>query len=230
MQNLSFKNPSKVLKNPSKKKKEFSCSQANEHVLSQTTNTLKIPKIIQEQDSEDFYERPIEYQKSHQINRLKNKSVLIGVRTPNQRQFMSRRGTITTNNSRKRNKYRNSIQRKKLEKSKINFKEKTEKNLKEDQKKFLIKSLRYQNKHIDVHAFKKIFIKMNKEHRNLEMINFNNNVIKGNLMKVIKETIPKKRKSILTVNLKNNSMLEMSDRDLNQLFEYCQSKNINLIL
>ena len=71
---------------------------------------------------------------------------------------------------------------------------------------------------------------MTNDYPNLEMINFKNNVIKGNLANIIHDVVPKRRPSKLTLDLTGNLFQNMDDWDLDKFRDICKSKNIILVL
>lgn len=225
VQNLSFKNPSKVVEYP---------AQASEQKIKRLPKFQKKYSYTQNQISSERAKFPSRAKKNsinkstfikrknQGLNQLKNKSVLFGLRPQNERFFRPKKA-VTTNNSKSRYKPVEDLEREQTQK--VNFKAKKTVADKKDH----IKTMKYQNKQVKLKDFKRCMKRMLISHKGLENVVFNNNVIIGNLMTVISDIFPNKRKSVLTLNLKNNQFLTMKKIDFKNLFEYCQSKNINLI-
>jgi hypothetical protein len=154
-----------------------------------------------------------------------NQSVVLG----NQRKKkFNGRLTLTSNNSLQRrvmtsdsNQRFQHISNRKLE---------TKKPKKKKGKKFKTTSLRYKNKEIDIYSFKKVYKNMTNDYPNLEVINFQNNIFKGNITNIINDVIPKRRKNPMTLDLRNNSFVNMSESDLLRFKEICRLKNVVVFL
>ena len=154
-----------------------------------------------------------------------NQSVVLG----NQRKKnFNGRLTLTSNNSLQRrimtsdsNQRFQHISNRKLE---------TKKTKKKKGKKFKTTSLRYKNKEIDIYSFKKVYKNMTNDYPNLEVINFQNNIFKGNITNIINDVIPKRRKNPMTLDLRNNSFVNMNESDLLKFKEICRLKNVVVFL
>ena len=92
-----------------------------------------------------------------------------------------------------------------------------------------MKSLRYKDKDIDIYQFKKTYKKMTNDYPKLEVINFKNNTIKGNLANIIDEVVPKRRPYPLMFDMRDNRFVNMNVWDLEKFTDICKSKNISVL-
>lgn len=154
-----------------------------------------------------------------------NQSVVIGNQRKN---TYNKRMTLTSNNSLQRKMMTSESNQRFQHVS--NRKLVSKKAKKKKGKKFKTTSLRYKNKEIDIYSFKKVYKNMTNDYPNLEVINFQNNVFKGNIANIIHDVIPKRRANPMTLDLRNNTFNHMSERDLQKFKEICRLKNVVVFL